>query len=297
MQADSSSARDDLLAANQIAESNATADRVRVSASQSPERHPPARPPQTRRTRRLDSQANVETLRRRVYSFHDLAGYRLRDRVMIRAADLFFYLLIRLICMTVRWETCGREHLDAILASGHRAIFTFWHVCIFSATWYWRQRGIVVMSSQSRDGEFTGRFITRFGYGTARGSATRGASRALTEMAQCLTHGMDAAFTIDGPRGPAYVAKSGAITLARHTGQAILPFHIAARRIIELPSWDRLQIPLPFTRAVTFIAEPIYVPRDADKAMIADKQAALQAALDRLRAEAECWRTRRDSRP
>jgi lysophospholipid acyltransferase (LPLAT)-like uncharacterized protein len=295
MQADSSSARDDLLAATQPVESAGSVDRTRGSASPSPERDPTASPPKSRRARRGDSEANVAALRRRVYAFHDLSGYRLRDRVVIRAADLFFYLLIRLICITLRWETRGLEHLDAIFSSGHRAIFTFWHVCIFSATWYWRKRGIVVMSSQSRDGEFTGRFIRRFGYGTARGSATRGASRALTEMAQCLTHGMDAAFTIDGPRGPAYVAKSGAVTLARHTGQAILPFHIAARRTIELPSWDRLQIPLPFTRAVAFIAEPIYVPRDADKEMIADKQAALQAALDRLRAEAARWHARRDS--
>lgn len=290
MQADGSSARDDLLAANQIAESNASADRAVVSARQSPPRDTTVTTPKARRARRGGSQVNVEALRGRVYPFNDLSGYGLRDRLMIYAADLFFYLLIRLICATLRWETRGQAHLEAILASGHRAIFTFWHVCIFSATWYWRQRGIVVMSSQSRDGEFTGRFIKRFGYGTARGSSTRGASRALTEMADCLTHGMDAAFTIDGPRGPVYVAKPGAVTLARHTGQAILPFHIAARRYLELPSWDRLQIPLPFTRAVMFIAPPIYVPGDADKATIANQQAALQTALDHLRAEAAAWR-------
>ena len=295
MQADSRPASDNLLAADQTADAKAATERAQGSANSLSASDRAMHPLKPRRARRVGSQAGVEALRRRVYAFQDLSGYRLRDRVVIRIADLFFYLLIRLICVTVRWETRGREHLDGILASGHRTIFTFWHVCIFSATWYWRKRGIVVMSSQSRDGEFTGRFIQRFGYGTARGSSTRGASRALTEMAQCLENGMDAAFTIDGPRGPAYVAKTGAITLARHTGQAILPFHIAARRTIELPSWDRLQIPLPFTRAVTLIAEPIYVPHDADKEMIADKQAALQAALDRLRAEAEAWRTRRDS--
>ena len=106
------------------------------------------------------------------------------------------------------------------------------------------------MSSRSRDAEYVGRFIKRFGYGTARGSATRGGGRALAEMAECLSNDIHVGFTIDGPRGPAYVAKPGAVTLARHTGQAILAFHIAVRRAIELPSWDRLQIPLPFTRAV-----------------------------------------------
>jgi lysophospholipid acyltransferase (LPLAT)-like uncharacterized protein len=106
-------------------------------------------------------------------------------------------------------------------------------------------------------------------------------------MSECLKNGMDAGFTIDGPRGPAYIAKPGAVTLARHTGQAILPFHVAVRRSIELPSWDRLQIPLPFTRAVAVIGEPVYVPRDATPEQVAEKQALLQAALDSLREEGE----------
>lgn len=235
----------------------------------------------------------AEDLRRSVYQFSSLAKYRFRDRMLIRAADIFFYWLIKLICSTVRWEVRGMDQLDGILARGNRAILTFWHSCIFGATWFWRRRGIVVMSSQSRDAEYIGRFIKRFGYGTARGSATRGGQRALVEMAECLQNGIDVGFTIDGPRGPAYVAKPGAVTLARHTGQAILPFHVAARRGFELPTWDRLQIPAPFTRAVILIAEPIYVPRDAAGEEIRSKQIQLQAALDHLRAEGEAWRKER----
>jgi len=234
--------------------------------------------------------ASTETLRRRVYGQSSLNHFNWRERIIIRAADLFFFMLIRVLCSTVRWEAHGAEHLTAIHASGHRAIFTSWHVCIFGATWFWRGRGIVVMSSRSRDAEYTGRFIKRFGYGTARGSATRGGQRALSEMAACLLNGMDAGFTIDGPRGPAYLAKPGAVTLARHTGQAILPFHVAFRRYWELPSWDRLQIPRPFTRAAVFVAAPIYVARHARKAEAEAQQAALQATLERLRLQGEAWR-------
>jgi lysophospholipid acyltransferase (LPLAT)-like uncharacterized protein len=240
-------------------------------------------------TRREKRRTDADQLRRRVYDPSDLSGYKAGDRVMIYLADLFFYVLIRVICSTLRWDVRGGGHVDQITATGHRAIFTFWHSCIFSATWLWRKRGIVVMSSRSRDAEYVGRFIKRFGYGTARGSATRGGGRALAEMAECLSNDMHVAFTIDGPRGPAYVAKPGAVTLARHTGQAILPFHIAARRFITLPSWDRLQIPLPFTRAITLVAEPIYVARDASAEEIASKQSALQSALDGLRQQAEAW--------
>jgi len=243
--------------------------------------------PESGRARREKRRTDAGALRRRVYDPSDLSGYKTSDRAAIYLADLFFYILILVVCSTWRWDVRGGEHFEAIAATGHRAIFTLWHSCIFSATWFWRKRGIVVMSSRSRDAEYVGRFIKRFGYGTARGSATRGGGRALAEMAECLSNDMHVGFTIDGPRGPAYVAKPGAVTLARHTGQAILPFHIAARRSIELPSWDRLQIPLPFTRAVVVVAEPIYVTHNAGPEEAASKQEALQATLDRLRRQAE----------
>ncbi|HVF91121.1 MAG TPA: lysophospholipid acyltransferase family protein [Blastocatellia bacterium] len=256
--------------------------------AKAPSGDPRARPRTGEKKRsRVAHATDPEQVRRRVYEFSDLSGYKWSDRLLIRAADVFFYLLIRVICSTLRWEARGREHLDAVHASGRRAIYTFWHSCIFSATWAWRGRGIVVMSSNSRDAEYIGRFIKRLGYGTARGSATRGGGRALAEMSECLGHGIDVAFTIDGPRGPAYVAKAGAVTLARHSGQAILPFHVASSSYWTLPSWDRLQIPRPFTRAVTMIGEPIYVSREDSPEEVSAKQELLQATLDRLCREGE----------
>lgn len=241
--------------------------------------------PLSRKSKTNDSSTS-EILRERVYGPGDLSRYSLRDRLVIRCADQLFYWLIRIICSTLRWEVRGREHLDSVIQSGHRPIFTFWHECIFGATWFWRNRGIVVMSSASRDAEYTGRVIKRFGYGTARGSSTRGGGRALAEMAQCLANGFEAAFTIDGPRGPALVAKPGAVTLARHSGQPILPFHVAISKVTELPSWDRLQIPTPFARAEVLIGEPIYVRRDAPAGEVSAKQEDLQSALETLRANA-----------
>jgi lysophospholipid acyltransferase (LPLAT)-like uncharacterized protein len=247
----------------------------------------------TSSTRRKAVNSHVDQLRQRVYGLNDLCARTTGDRLIIRAADICFYLLIRAICSTLRWEVRGHEHLDSIVVSGKRAIFTCWHSCILTATWYWRGRGIVVMSSVSRDADYTSRVVKRFGYGTARGSSTRGGGRALAQMAQCLENGIEVGLTIDGPRGPAYQAKPGAVTLARHTSQAILPFHIALRRHIGLPSWDRLQLPLPFSRALMQIAKPVYVPRDANGERIAAAQADLQSTLDKLRSDGESWSTKR----
>jgi lysophospholipid acyltransferase (LPLAT)-like uncharacterized protein len=196
---------------------------------------------------------------------------------------------IALIGRTLRWQSEGEAHLEEIYKSGRRAIFTFWHGRIFPATYYFRQRGIVVMTSMNVDGEAIAQCIRLHGYGVARGSSSRGGLRALAQLARDIQHGKDAGFTIDGPRGPRYVAKPGPILLAFKTGAAVLCFHIALKNRIQLRSWDEFQIPLPFSRAVVLIAPPIWVPSDATKAHLRDLHEQMQRTLDDLRARAEAW--------
>ena len=183
----------------------------------------------------------------------------------------------------MRWESEGDEHLEEIYKSGNRAIFTFWHGRIFPATYYWRHRGIVVMTSMSRDGEPIAQCIQRFGYGAARGSSSAGWVKALAEMSRAIHHGRDAAFTVDGPRGPRYEAQQGPIILARKTGAAIFCFHISIKYRIQLKTWDEFQIPLPFTKAIVLKAAPIWVPPDASEAHLRALHDKMQATLDGLR--------------
>ena len=216
----------------------------------------------------------------RAYEFADLSRYSFRQRLAIRAADLAFYLLIRAIGATVRFRVEGWEHWEAASRGGRLPIYTAWHDSIFLSTYFWRRRRIVVMTSQSFDGEYIARFIQRFGYGAARGSATRGGVGALGEMARLVREGCPAGFTIDGPRGPRRVAKSGAVLLAKKTGQPVLPFAVNTERHWTLGSWDRLQLPKPFTRATVRIAPPIRVAPDADDAEAERRRDELQRALD-----------------
>jgi lysophospholipid acyltransferase (LPLAT)-like uncharacterized protein len=228
-------------------------------------------------------------IRRRVYSFGELSRFPLKRRLLIRLADLMFYTVIALIGRTVRFSVVGREEFDALGAAGKPYVGAFWHNRLLLATWFFRRRGIVVMTSESFDGEYIARFIRRFGYGAVRGSSTRGGSRALVFMRACVRAGLPTAFTIDGPRGPVYVAKEGATRLARATGAPVLPVSISAEHVWHVKSWDRFQIPWPFTRAVVLFAPTISVPRDCNDAELARKQASLQAALDELRARGDAW--------
>ena len=219
----------------------------------------------------------------RAYSFVNLSAYSLKQRVLIRAADLAFFLLINLIGRTVNFKIEGWENWEAASRDGKIPIYTFWHNRVFLATYFWRRRRIVVMTSQSFDGEYIARFIKRFGYGAARGSSTRGATGAVVEMIRLMRAGCPTAFTIDGPKGPRYQAKMGAVLLASKTGNPILPFTITAERFWEAKkSWDGFQVPKPFTRARVRIGAPIFVRADADENELEAKRDELQRALDEL---------------
>ena len=229
----------------------------------------------------------------RAYKFADLSSYPFKKRCLIRAAGVAFFLLIKLIGRTIRWQIEGWENWEAANADGRVPIYAFWHNRIFLATYFFQRRRIVVMTSQSFDGEYIARFIQRFGYGAARGSSTRGAVGAIVEMTRLVRAGSPAGFSIDGPKGPRYVAKMGAVLLAKKTGQPILPFTITTQRFWEVKrSWDGFQIPLPFSRARIEIAPPIYVSADTNDDGLEAKREELQATLDQINAQGDVWAAR-----
>jgi lysophospholipid acyltransferase (LPLAT)-like uncharacterized protein len=182
---------------------------------------------------------------------------------------------------TYRWRVSGYEHYESIVRSGKQPIFAFWHGRILPATLFWKNRGIVVITSQNFDGEWIAGIIRRFGYGTARGSTSRGGARALVQLRRDLAEGKPAAFTIDGPRGPARVAQPGAVFLAGATGHPVLPFHIEAERCWTAGRWDQTQIPKPFSTVAVAIGEPIYV-LDTDESTIEAKRLELERSLASL---------------
>lgn len=202
-----------------------------------------------------------------------------RKRLEAAAISAVGYRLIAALGSTLRWKIEGFEHFDQIARAGHQPIMAFWHGRILPATYYFRNRGIVVITSSNFDGEWIAGIIERFGFGTSRGSTSRGGARALLQLSRDLEAGRPAGFTVDGPRGPARVSQPGAVWLAKASGHPVLPFHLEAERHWTLGSWDRTQIPRPWSTVAISIGEPFYVPRDADAAAVEEARVRLDRAL------------------
>jgi len=187
---------------------------------------------------------------------------------------------------TYQWRAAGEEHYARVVAGGRQPILALWHGRILSATLYFRDRQIVAMTSENFDGEWVARLMRRFGYRAVRGSTSRGGARALAQLRREMAAGFPAAFTVDGPRGPARVAQPGAVWLASATGNPIVPFHIEASTFWTAKSWDAHQVPRPGSMLAVAIGAPIEVPARADESAIEAGRSAVERSLGALEAQA-----------
>ena len=203
---------------------------------------------------------------------------------MLWAISWAGYLAIRLIGPTLR-ATITYEPGAENEPITRPAIYCFWHRCVFPAAYLFRNHEIRVLTSRSYDGEYIARIIERLGFRAIRGSSSRGAVQSLRQLQRELETGEFVAFTIDGPRGPRYVAKPGPIHLARITQAPIFAFYVAPERAWVLKTWDAFMIPKPFSRIHCVVRPPMTVsPTEEHAQSLARMQSELEEA--RIRAEA-----------
>ncbi|MEZ5284491.1 MAG: lysophospholipid acyltransferase family protein [Vicinamibacterales bacterium] len=201
-----------------------------------------------------------------------------RRRAEVAAIAALGAPVLRALASTWRWRVEGEDRLQQAEQAGGLGIHAFWHGRIVHGTAHFRHRGIVVITSENFDGEWIARIIRRFGFGTARGSSSRGARKALLQLVRD-SRASRTAFTVDGPRGPARVAQPGAGWLSKATGNPVIPFHAEAAAHWSLRSWDRTQIPKPFTTIALVIGDPFVVPRDSGDAELDEYRRRLEREL------------------
>jgi lysophospholipid acyltransferase (LPLAT)-like uncharacterized protein len=214
--------------------------------------------------------------------------FSLRQRFLLWVISWASYLAISLIGATLRYSISWEEPPSAPGVIYEKpVIYSFWHRAVFASAWLWRKLGFAVMVSHSFDGEFIARTIEKLGFAAVRGSSSRGGAKALISLRKRLERDTSVAFTIDGPRGPKYVAKPGPVLLSRASGLPLAAFYVAISDAWVLNTWDAFVIPKPFSKALVRVSAKIRVPADADDLQMAEFHRQLQAALERVTQFAE----------
>jgi lysophospholipid acyltransferase (LPLAT)-like uncharacterized protein len=179
----------------------------------------------------------------------------------------------------------GKDSLERAMSSGKPLVLITWHGRMMVPVWHMRRRGIVAMISRHSDGEMVSRLVERIGYRTVRGSSTRGGTQATLELLEEIRHGGVAAMICDGPKGPLYQMKPGAPFLARESRATVISATFAARPAWIFHSWDRFQVPKPFSRVYLLWGEPI--PPASDGADVESLRKQLEANLNQLTTRAD----------
>lgn len=202
-----------------------------------------------------------------------------RYRVFLAVAGLAGALLVRLLGATWRVRIAGEDPFE----EGKPMVAATWHRGLVIATYCWRNRGIVIPVSQSRDGDLACSVLSRLGFGESpRGSSSRGATGLLRNLIRLTRAGETVGILPDGPRGPARIVKPGVIGLARATGAPVVPVGISASPSTQFGSWDRALLPLPFARVACRYGEPIRVPKNTTDEELEKLREEFEATLDRM---------------
>lgn len=190
----------------------------------------------------------------------------MKRKILVWLLPLIIVWLQRFIGLTSRFRILKNEQYEEIFKNRKPYIYSIWHTNVLYSPYLHRKKNVAVLISESKDGDYINQVVHRFGNTSIRGSSSKGGSKALKAMIQHLKKGLPAAFTPDGPRGPAFILQPGIIAAAQVTQVPIVPFHYECTRqwILE-KAWDKHRVPKPFTTFVVSYGEPIYVPREMNE--------------------------------
>ena len=213
---------------------------------------------------------------------------RLLDPLVEALAPRLAYVYIRLLRASMRFESHNKGVLDKVRDEHGQYIMVFWHSRFVLMRFAHPFEKLAVLTSSHRDAQMLARVLERLGVVITRGSSTRGGVAGLRELLRRVREGYDLAITPDGPKGPRRRVKAGVLATARYTGKPIVPIGFSSSRGCRMRSWDRTQVPYPFSRGVYVYGEPMLVPRDAGDDQLKRMQGELEQTLDRVTDEADC---------
>lgn len=181
------------------------------------------------------------------------------NKISLSASARIVWAYLRFIAATCKIEVYGSQYPDDLKKQGTGFVYAFWHNRQIVLPIIRKEDCIHCLISSSRDGEYIARVAELFGKKAIRGSTTRGGYEAMKQMMQVLRSGGIVAITPDGPLGPRHVVKPGVIQMSRALCSPVVPLAFGASKKKVFASWDRFNLPYPFSRIVIVFGPPFYV--------------------------------------
>ncbi|MHB8906610.1 MAG: lysophospholipid acyltransferase family protein [Melioribacteraceae bacterium] len=169
---------------------------------------------------------------------------------------------IRLLLKTLRIKTVNGESLYKLQNEKKNFVTAFWHGSMMIGWFIHRNDNAAALVSQSKDGDVLASILEKWNYHVVRGSSSTGGSDALTIMILLIREGYSLAITPDGPRGPIYNMKAGAVITAKKSNAPLFLIGIGIKKKIVLKSWDRFEVPIPFSKVVAVYSDPVFIDQN-----------------------------------
>ena len=213
----------------------------------------------------------------------------MKKQMILIALRIVLWRVILLWCKTLRITRVNADQFDELKRSGKNVVVAFWHGSMFVGWFLHRPEtnwNISALVSQSNDGEFLSTILERWNYTMIRGSSHIGGKEAMQLMVDEVEKGNSLGITPDGPRGPRHEMKMGAVRVAQRTGVPLVLVGIAASSKKQLQSWDKFDVPRPFSSVVATYSEPIIVPKELNNETLDEFKQRMQSVMVKLTKEA-----------
>ena len=213
----------------------------------------------------------------------------MKKKLILILLRVVLWKVILLWCKTLRITRINSEHFNELKRNGKNVVVVFWHGTMFVGWFLHRpemKRGISALVSQSNDGEFLSTILERWNYTMIRGSSHIGGKEAMQLMVDEVEKGNSLAITPDGPRGPRHEMKMGAIRVAQRTGVPLILAGISSSKKKQLRSWDKFEVPLPFSSIVVTYSDPIIVAKELNNESLDEFKMIMQQRMMELTEQA-----------
>ena len=209
----------------------------------------------------------------------------LKEKLLHKAGKVLLVTLVNVLCKTLRTEYKNYAHVEKLIESDKKFVAAFWHGTMLVSWYVFRNRKFAALVSKSKDGELLTKVLKSWNYEVVRGSSHDGGKQAFETIVAKASANQSVAITPDGPTGPPKKMKAGAVVAAKKSGLPLILVAIENTNAYKLKSWDKFEIPKPFSKVICYFSDPVYIRKDMERDEVSKLISECEIKLNNLKSE------------